>query len=257
MTSEGNDPPTDHTRALEGISRRERQRRVDAIIAEDVSVPYWRRRCVHCVLKAEPPYQSDYALWRKRLHTNFDCQNNRDVIFAFVKEEALPAGVPPGSLPPWLRKCGECGNISESNWKAGKWDAKRAVLVLSPMVECCMECRSCPPCSGCGVVERPHRSEYAKSRRPEWFCKSCSPWKQCGECRNEKPTENFARAVSGHVHHRCRACEYPTCSECGAAACEPVRENEKELDKTFICIPCQFPPCSGCGRRKRPQRCEY
>ena len=112
-----------------------------------------------------------------------------------------------------------------------------------------------PRCNGCGLKERPRRAYYSRIANPTWYCDSCHGWKECKECRSEKPRENFS-LTKRQIHERCLQCEYPTCCECGTRATTLVRQQEKEPDQTFICSTCNFPPCSGCGRRKRPNRRE-
>ena len=74
---------------------------------------------------------------------------------------------------------------------------------------------------------------------------------KCNLCGATKPSHAFSPArqrARNYATRRCKDCDFPACSSCGAIPTQPKQ-------KPYMCPVCQFPPCS-CGA-VRPQSSKY
>ena len=124
-------------------------------------------------------------------------------------------------------------------------------------------------CSGCNSELHPHKFDTTEltawertSMLHEAKCGNCDSDKQkrtkartCKSCGVNKPWHAFSPGQETRVvshRWRCKDCDCPACSSCGAIPMEP-QPLPYRLEP--MCSECAFPPCS-CGF-PRPRRSEY
>ena len=111
-------------------------------------------------------------------------------------------------------------------------------------------------CIHCNSELLAHKFDTAKLR--EWQETSTLYLAKCGNCDTDmknnakemkcnlcgvtKPASSFSPArqrARNYSTWRCKDCDFPACSSCGAIPTQPKQ-------KPYMCPVCQFPPCS-CG----------
>ena len=120
-------------------------------------------------------------------------------------------------------------------------------------------------CNDCNSELLAHKFDTTKLR--QWEDSSTLYLAKCGNCDSDmknnakamkcnlcgatKPSHAFSSArqrARDYSTWRCKDCDFPACSSCGAIPTQPKQ-------KPYMCPVCQFPPCS-CGAL-RPQSRRY
>ena len=120
-------------------------------------------------------------------------------------------------------------------------------------------------CSDCNSELPAHKFDTTKLK--QWDESSTLYLAQCGSCDSDmktnaktmtcnlcfetKPSHAFSptrQRARDYTTRRCKDCDFPQCSSCGAIPTQPKQ-------KPYMCPVCQFPPCS-CGA-VRPQFNNY
>ena len=103
-------------------------------------------------------------------------------------------------------------------------------------------CRACqhPTCSNCGATRESIWNPNPKVEEPVPLCDVCEKRKRsCRLCEKSLREVDFDKDSSGRLYKVCRACQHPTCSNCGATRGSIWTPNPKVEEPVPLCDVCE------------------